>query len=145
VLASRSNRAATTFGAVVDAGRPRSASSIYRLDASATRGALDLLALTLLGTQPTTATWHTRIRPGLTLQARPTRLRRRATSAVTFTVLDAGDPVRGARVRVGGQSGTANRQGRVTLQLVGRGRSLTASASAAGYVGATVRLRVSAR
>jgi hypothetical protein len=56
---------------------------------------------------------------------------------VTFTVTDAGDPVRGAVVRAGGRSGRTDRQGRVTLRF-SRG---TATASAQGYTPATRRVR----
>ena len=45
VLAARSNRDATRFGARVDAGAVRGAHSTYSVDASATAGALDILAL----------------------------------------------------------------------------------------------------
>ena len=37
--------------------------------------------------------------------------------SVRFTVLDAGDPVKGAKVKVGGDSGTTDSKGRVTLTL----------------------------
>jgi hypothetical protein len=53
----------------------------------------------------------------------------------------AGDPVRGARVRAGGRSGTTNGRGRVTLALRSS-RALTARATRAGYTGATERLAV---
>jgi hypothetical protein len=144
VFASRSNREGTIFGTAVDAGRPTGAMSVYRLDASATRGALDILGLASIGVEPTAATYHRRVLPGLTLRAGATRVRRGRTTAVTFTVLDAGAAVRGARVRVGPRSGTTNRRGRITLRLRGRGRSLAATASAPGYVGARLRLAVSA-
>jgi hypothetical protein len=144
VFARRSNKAAGAFGAAVDAGQPRGASSAYRLDASATPGALDLFGLFTIGTEPSAETFHTRVLPGLTLTASPGRLRRGRRSAVTFTVLDAGDPVRGARVKVGGRSATTNAKGRATLVVKGVFRPLRASATAGGYAGAAARLRVGA-
>jgi hypothetical protein len=142
VFVRRSNRSSRIFGAVVDAGRARNASSIYRLDASATRSALDLFANTSIGVSSTTSTWYTRVLPGLTLLASPARLHRGKPTKVTFRVLDAGDPVAGARVKAGGAVGTTNAKGRVTLTIVGRGASLAARATDRGYVGAAARVRV---
>ena len=142
VLVRRSNKAATVFGAVVDAGRPRNAGSMYRLDGSATPTALDLFANTGIGVSPTTATWKTRVLPGLTFTASPQRLRLGRTSAVTFTVRDAGNPVRGARVAAQGKSGHTNANGKVTLRLLGRGSSVHATATKSGYTAAGLSLRV---
>ena len=89
VLARRSNRAASRFGATVDAGRPKSSAAAYRLGASAVGGALDVLANFSIGTEPRSATYHRRILPGLTLKARPGRLRRGRPQDVRFTVTDA--------------------------------------------------------
>jgi hypothetical protein len=142
VFVRRSNRSSRVFGATVDAGRARNASSIYKLDASATRSSLDLFANTSIGVSSTTSTWYTRVLPGLTLVAAPARLHRGKSTRVTFRVLDAGDPVAGARVVVGSQTGRTNAKGRVTLSVVGRSGSMAARASAKGYVGAAARLRV---
>ncbi|MEX2464937.1 MAG: hypothetical protein WD428_03575 [Gaiellaceae bacterium] len=139
VFARRSNAAATVFGAVVNAGRPTRASSIYRIS---TDSALDLFANTSIGISSTSSTFERRIFPGLTLTANPRRLHRGRTSQVTFRVRDAGDPVAGARVRSGGKSGTTNANGKVTLELLGRNRSVTATARASNYTAATLRLRV---
>ncbi len=88
------------------------------------------------------AFWHTQVRPGLTLAARPRTFTRRAT--VVFTVTDAGDPVEGARVKVDGKSATTDGEGRaeITLGPYGSARRLTARAAKAGYGAASVRLRV---
>ena len=99
----------TQFGAPVDAGAVRGAHSTYSVDASATSSALDILALFGTGTTSGGATYVERIRPGLTLKAR------KRFGRVTFTVTDAGDPVRGATVRLAGRSGRTNAKGRVTL------------------------------
>ena len=63
IFARRSNPAATRFGAVVDAGRPRGAGSGYRLDASAAGGELDGFGVFTLGVESTAATYHRRILP----------------------------------------------------------------------------------
>jgi hypothetical protein len=139
VLARRSNKRATQFGAVVNAGHPRDAMQAYKLDASAVGGALDVLANFNIGSTTTAVTSHRRILPGLTLRASPERLRRGKPTDVRFTVLDAGDAVRGARVRVGGRSGTTDGRGRVTLSLRSR-KGVTARATRTGYAAARKRL-----
>jgi hypothetical protein len=131
VLAARSNREATEFGAPVDAGAVRGAHSTYSLDASATSNALDILALFGTGTEAGGATYAARIKPGLTLRAR------KRSGRVTFTVTDAGDPVRGATVRAAGRSGRTDRRGRVTLTF----RRGAATVSAPGYTPAKRRVR----
>ena len=141
VLASRSNKGATRFGAVVNAGHPRDAMQAYKLDASAAGGALDVLANFNIGTTSTAVTSHRRILPGLMLQASPERLRRGRPTVVRFTVLDAGTAVQGARVRAEGKSGTTDRRGRVTLSLSSR-RPVTARATRSGYAAASKRLAV---
>ena len=139
VLARRSNRGATKWGAVVNAGHPRDAMQAYKLDASAVGGALDVLANFNIGTSSTAVTSYRRILPGLTLKASPARLRRGDPTDVRFTVLDAGDPVRGARVRAGGKSGTTDSRGRVTLSLKSR-RPVTAKATHPAHTAAKKRL-----
>jgi hypothetical protein len=141
VLATRSNPGATRFGAVVNAGHPRDAAQAYKLDASAAGEALDVLGNFNIGTTTTAVTSYRRILPGLTLGARPRRVQRRERTEVRFTVLDAGAPVKGARVRAGGQSGTTSSDGRVTLSLSSR-KPLTARATHPGYTAATKRLGV---
>ena len=71
VLARRSNKGATKFGAVVNAGHPKDAAQAYKLDASAVGGALDALGNFNIGTTSTAVTSYRRILPGLTLKARP--------------------------------------------------------------------------
>jgi hypothetical protein len=141
VLATRSNRGATQFGAVVNAGHPIGAMQAYKLDASAVGGALDILGNFNIGTATTAVTSYRRILPGLTLRARPGRVRRGERTDVRFTVLDAGAGVRGAKVTAAGESGTTNRQGRVTLSLKSR-TAVTARAARSGYTAATKRLAV---
>jgi hypothetical protein len=131
VRAARSNRAATRFGAAVNAGAVKNANGVYSLDASATASALDVLALFGVGTVSGGSTYVTRVRPGLTLKAR------RAKGRVKFTVLDAGDPVKGAKVKLGGRSARTDRKGRATLRFE-KGR---ATARAAGYTRAKLRVR----
>jgi hypothetical protein len=141
VLATRSNPGATRFGAVVNAGHPKDAAEAYKLDASPTGGALDVLANFNIGTTSTAVTSYRRIRPGLTLRARPRSVRRGVRTDVRFTVLDAGAPVKGAKVRAGGNSATTDKDGHVTLSLSSR-KPVTARATHSGYTAAFKRLGV---
>jgi hypothetical protein len=134
IHARRSNRGATRWGAEVTAGRPRGTLQAYRLDASAIGGAVDVLGVFNIGTSTNAATFHRRLLPGLQLSARRIRGGR-----VRFTVRDAGAAVRGARVSAAGRSGTTDGRGRVVLELPGR--RVRASATKAGYVKDTLRLR----
>ena len=137
VFARRSNRAATVFGAAVPAGAVRNATTVYSLDAAATAGALDILALFGVGTTSGGSTSVARVLPGLSLAASRSSLGRRPRQVV-FRVLDAGDPVAGATVRVSGRSARTNQAGRVTFTLRGRARAV---ATASGYTRAVKRLR----
>jgi hypothetical protein len=141
VLVRRSNKNATKFGATVNAGHPKDALQAYKVDASAAGGTLDVLANFNIDTSTTTVTSYRRLRPGLTLQARPQKLRKGRETAVRFTVRDAGDAVKGAKVAAAGASGTSNAEGRVTLTIKAN-RAVAASATRSGYTRATKRLIV---
>mgnify|MGYP003294137783 CR=1 FL=1 len=56
VLARRSNKGATRFGATVNAGHPKDAMQAYKLDANVAGNALDVLANFNIGTEPRSAT-----------------------------------------------------------------------------------------
>ena len=74
----------------------------------------------------------TRVLPGLTLAGK------RAGDSVTFTVTDAGEPVKSAKVKAGGKSGTTDSKGKVKLTL----KSKTASrATKSGYEPATLKAK----
>ena len=141
VLARRSNRSATKFGATVNAGHPKGAMQAYTLDASAAGGALDVLGNFNIDTSTTAVTSHRRLLPGLSLQARPRELRKGEETAVRFIVRDAGDAVKGVKVKAAGASGTTDANGRVTLTIKS-GQAVTVSATRSGYTRATKRLAV---
>jgi hypothetical protein len=140
VFATRSNEAASKFGAVVDAGRPSGGTSVYSLNGSDGKGFLDLLA-NYSGNTTDASTWATRVLPGLTLTASPSKLSRSTTKSIRFTVTDAGDPVEDARVSISGKSGTTDEDGEVTLRLKGSSSTKTATATLKGYTKATVKLK----
>jgi hypothetical protein len=141
VYARRTNVGARKFGAVVNAGHPPDAMQAYKLDASAVGGVVDILGEFNTGTTTTGVTSHRRIRPGLTLRARPRAVRRGQPTDVRFTVLDAGDPVQGARVAAAGSSARTNSEGRVTLSVRLR-RPVRAKATHPAYTPASRRLGV---
>jgi hypothetical protein len=133
VLASRSNKTATTWGAIVDAGQPKKAGSLYTIDASATPGGgVDLFGNYGIGVNSTTSTFYARINPGLTLTAK------KSGSGYSFTVSDAGSPVKGAKVKGGSKSDTTDSKGRASLSVK---RKTTVTASASGYTSASVKLK----
>ena len=141
VLARRSNEGATKFGATVNAGHPKDAVQAYKVDASAAGGALDVLGNFNIGDTTTAVTSYRRLRPGLTLKAKPGKLRKGEKTDVRFTVRDAGAAVKGAKVRAGGRSGTTNAKGRVTLTIESA-KALKAKATRSGYAAATKRLKL---
>ena len=139
VLVARSNRKATRFGKAVTAGRAGKAQAAYRLDLSAAPGGgADVLGNFNDGVSSTSATYHRRVLPGLALAASPAKVRKGRTTTVRFTVRDAGDPVKGAKVKAGGASGTTDSKGRVELDLPGK--AVTATATHSGYTKAAKRL-----
>jgi hypothetical protein len=131
IYAARTNRAASRLGAV-NAIRPPSGASIYRLNGEGSAGPLDLIAnMQAAGGQ---ALWHTQVWPKLSL----TGSRKGAT--IAFRVTDAGDPVAGAKVKAGGKTLTTNAAGRATLAKAPTGR-VQATASKAAYMPATATVR----
>jgi hypothetical protein len=141
VLATRSNADVTRFGAVVNAGHPKSGLEAYDVDASAAGGALDVLGNWNIGTTTTAVTSYKRILPGLTLRAGVGRKVAKGLRRVRFTVTDAGDPVKGAKVSVGGRRATTDADGEAVIRAT-TGRSHVARATRSGYTGASKRFRV---
>lgn len=123
VYAARSNRDVSELGAPVDLG-PLSAG---RLAVSATNTAAHVLVAANGGSH------MKRTLPGLTLAERHQR------EIFTFSVTDAGDPVRGAVVKVGRRSGKTDRNGRVTLRV--SSRKLRVTATLKGYSNARLTLK----
>jgi len=133
IVARRSNPSGTVFGAPVRRAAP-DGGGVGNFNLSAQNDRVDVVAI-LSGTGGTSLQ-HTQLLPGLTLVRTKLVRRGRGTAAVTFRVLDAGDPVAGARVRAGGRSGATAANGTATLVLR---RGGAATASKAGYVAASIR------
>ncbi len=125
----RSNMTATKWGAAVAVTLPPGRIVQLNLDAQLDRVDAVIRTQTDAGTVGLATD---QIRPGLTLIA---------TSGKTqsFRVLDAGDPIAGAKIKVASRSLITNASGRATADLKpGRHR---ATASKRGYVNATTQVR----
>ena len=146
IWARRSNRDATVFGAVTSTPVVRGTETIYKLAVNAQSGLLDLLGSFDPSRGDGVRTWHTQLRAGLTVSARPARVAAGARSPrqVKVRVTDAGDPVAGATVKLAGQVGVTGRGGTATLSVPAgtRPRTLTARAIRQGYVDGTATVRV---
>lgn len=126
--AVRTNRAATRFGPIVSFSPPAGTDTVWKLTGDGALGPLDVLAS--VSTPNSLAAWHTQVLPPLSITA---------SGAATFRVVDAGDPVAGAKIKVAGRTLTTNAAGRASVKLP-RG-SFVARATKAGYTAATVRVR----
>jgi hypothetical protein len=140
VFARRSNRAGTTFGAVVSAPPPPGAAQLDVIDLAPQAGLTDVLAR--YSTVSSVDLWHSQLLPGLSMSTTRRRaLERGEKQTVTFIVHDAGDPVGGARVSAAGKSATTNAAGRARLTITPAGRRVAVRATRAGWVAATLTLQ----
>lgn len=138
----RTNKAASEYGAVVRVAPPRGQVDTLSLDVSAPdfSGTPALVAsnktdvLAKFQSISGADLYHTQVLPGLTLTVT------RGKTRTTFRVWDAGDPVKGATVAVGGRTLVTSAAGSASADL--RPGRYTAKASRAGYVGASLRVRV---
>jgi hypothetical protein len=127
VKVRRSNVSASVFGATVTLEMPRDG-SIDGLDLNAQDDRIDIVAR-VEHNDGTVGLEHAGSYPGLTLVATSGR-------RPSFRVLDAGEPVKGALVRLAGHSGTTGSDGRVQITGAHPGR-YTAHATATRYVAAS--------
>lgn len=133
-LRFRRSDGSTTFGAVVSVRIPPSQDAVYTLDLSAQGDRLDIVARTTKGSA--VSLFHTQVFPGLTVAATSKDGR------VTVKVTDAGQPVAGATVRVGGRVLRTGDDGQASATLPKGVYKVVASK--AKYVGATTSVRVAA-
>ena len=108
VLARRSNKGATRFGATVNAGHPKDAAQAYKLDANAAGNALDVLANFNIGTTTDAVTSYRRLLPGLTLQAQPGQAARGRADRGALHGARRGRRRERRAVKVAGRSGTTD-------------------------------------
>jgi hypothetical protein len=129
----RSNKTATRWGAAVPVTLPPG--RIFQLNLDARRDRVDAVIRTE-NDAGTVGLAAGPIRPGLTLVASGGKTQ-------AFRVLDAGDPIARATVKVAGRSLTTDAKGRATADL--RPGRYTATAAKRGYVRAKTRVHVRPR
>jgi hypothetical protein len=133
LFVTRSNKAASGFEPVQKLAVPQGGGgglSFVQCEGSA--GPADLFADVPGGSAQGFSQTH--VLPQLSLRAQATKTK------VTISVRDAGDPVAGVSVRVGGKGVTTNAQGQAALTL--RAGSYSASATMASYAPASIRFSV---
>lgn len=127
----RSNRSATAWGEAVAVKAP--SDFFMNLDLDAQPDRLDVLGR-FQSSNNAVNLFHTQVSPGLTLIAK-------GGNVTTFRVLDAGDPVAGAAVKVGGKTLKTNAKGIASIDLPAG--KYKATASKGGYVSASRSVRAS--
>jgi hypothetical protein len=114
----RTNPAVTAWGVVRSTSLPSHTSEVDNLQAEGSSARLDLLVTDLLSTPGLPiGLFHTQVLPGLSQKANPAAFSSQKPKSVTFTVTDAGQPIRGAVVRCLGKRGSTNRAGKVKLKF----------------------------
>jgi hypothetical protein len=141
LFATRSNPSVTRFGAVVSVGAPSGAATVFNVDGNASSGALDVFANVADGSGSQNSIWYRHVYPGLSVSVSPAAVKAHRSASVKVTVTDAGVPVKGASVKLGGHSAKTSASGHAVLHIKAAG-ALTAVASAAGYVNGSARLSV---
>jgi hypothetical protein len=132
LYATRSNDAATRFGAIVSVPKIAGKPQLLNLVGEGSAGPLDLVAVFRNDTGA--SLWQRRLLAGLTLKAKVNG------DAVTLTVTDAGAKVGGAKVKLAGKTAVTGANGKVTL-TVAPGR-YKAKASKTGYKAAKLKVKV---
>ena len=126
LVVTRSNRAVSAFEPVQKVSLPQGSGLTY-LQCEGSTGPVDLFA-------DSGGFFHTHLPARLSLSAHATR------SKVAISVRDAGDPVTGAAITVGGRHLKTDAHGLVSLTL--RPGSYAASAAVAGYAPTSTRFSV---
>ena len=86
---------------------------------------------------------HTQALYGLSVKANPGSVKAGKASAVTFTVTDAGDPVKGAKVKAKGKTCKTDKKGKCTLHFPGLpAGGFDVLATAKHYADGAVRVKV---
>jgi hypothetical protein len=140
--ATRSNRAATRFAAILEVAPPagKAESGIYKVAGEGSLGPLDLfLACQSINEL---ATYHTQILPPLSVSASPAKLIAEDGGTITFVVSDVGDPVEGATVSVNGKKLTTDAQGKAVMPIPKGSKpgALSARVEMNGYTAASTKV-----
>jgi hypothetical protein len=141
----RTNAAATGFGQVRTINAPAPLFTFLTLSVEGSTGPLDVIALEQLNFQNATpAYFATQIDPALEIRASKARFSHTRSITITFTVVDAGDAVAGAKVTFLGHAATTNSKGQVKFTVkkgTARGKHIVV-ATKHGYVSANFTVRV---
>lgn len=129
LYAVRTDEDASELGAIVAFDEAPDTDTVWKLQGNATSDSLDVFAS--FTTPDSLATWHTQVLPGLTVETKKTK------KNVTFTVSDAGVPIKGAKVAFKKKAITTNAKGQATGP-VGKG---TATVTMSGYTTATAAVK----
>jgi len=143
IKAVRTNAAATGFGQVRVISPPPRLFNFVGLGTEGSAGPLDLLALEQQ-TNHTPAWFDTQIDPALRILASKSIVSSTHATTITFTVVDAGDAVPGAKVTFLGHTAQTNSKGVVKFTVkkgTAKGKH-TVVATKAGYASATFTVRV---
>jgi hypothetical protein len=118
---------------------------VFKVALDAQAGPVDVFGAFAPTGGPTVQTWHSQMQPGLTLTASPSQLKAGGSPhKVTLKVTDAGSPVKGATVKLGGKSKTTGASGTASFSLgpFRRAQLLRGRSTKAGYVAASTSVRV---
>ena len=137
VRAVRTSERGFRFGGVSTVRYPGRNDSVYQISSEASAATLDVVVNT------GDALWHRKVRAALQLSARPRSWRAGRSQVVRFTVKDAGERIRGAKVKAGGKRCRTNGRGVCSIRLpASRPRQVRATAVKRFYDPGTVKLRV---
>lgn len=136
VSVTRTNRAAGALEPLQKLSAPPGSGFLANADGEGSQGALDLFVDSDAGGR---GFWHAHVLAEFSVTAKTKRAKNAAKATVTLSVRDAGDPVPGATISVGGKKLTTNAKGTATLTL--KPGSYKASATAAGYKPATASFK----
>lgn len=138
VYAARTSATGMRVGAVRELRSPSPGQTIWKV---AVEGSL-AQATVLVNDDGTDSVWSRVVDPGLLVTAAPGRVRVGPRTPVTVKVTDAGDAVKGAKVKGGGDSCTTNAKGRCTLKVrPTRTGKVTIVAKRPGYGAGSTKIR----
>jgi hypothetical protein len=139
----RTNAAANGFGQVRTISAPPKLFDLLGLGAEGSAGPLDLLALEAQNNH-TPAWFDTQLDPALRIRASKSSVSNTQSTTITFTVVDAGDAVAGAKVTFLGKTATTNSKGVVKFTVkkgTAKGKHIVV-ATKSGYASATFTVKV---
>jgi hypothetical protein len=136
IHAVHTNPAATQFGADQLVRTPKG-STVYEVGVEGSTGRADIVF------NNGTAILHTQALYGLSVKASPHSIKAGKAGHVTFTVTDAGDPVKGAKVKAKGESCKTDKHGKCTITFPGLpAHPFDVRATARSYADGSVTIKV---